>query len=86
MDFPLSQYLEKYLRLTPPQKYIRDAVQGAVREILSIEIPSASIQCEKGVAFLVVHPILKQRVLEHEEELVIHIERALGKKVVRSIR
>ena len=86
MDFHLSQFLGRYTTLISPEKKIRESVRDAIQTTLHVDVPLSLIRYNKREVFLTVHPLVKRSVLEHEQEVLAHVERAFQKKLVVSIR
>jgi hypothetical protein len=69
-----SDFLEKYTSLVPRERQIKEAVTGALKEILSLEIDPSHIVVKEKTAFLNVSPTLKHTILSHKHEIQKHIK------------
>lgn len=85
--FNISDFLEKFKNITPPDKFIKDELIGAVRDIVCIDIKKDDINVRLGTVFLSVDPIIKNEIFLRKKEVLESLKERLKvyKKTIKSL-
>ena len=57
-----SDFLSRFLKLTPPNDALRRAVSSAVTQVIGAEVPKGAVRIHNGVAFVEVSSVAKNKI------------------------
>jgi hypothetical protein len=83
-----SDFLSKFLRLTPPNDSLRRAVASAVSQVLGSPIDKGAVRVQNGIAYVEVSSVAKSKIhIERRAILdLIYEKLPQSEKLVRDIR
>lgn len=86
--FNISNFLEKFKNITPPDKFVKDVLISVVKEVANIDIEKDNIDVRNGTIFISVDPIIKNEIFLRKSEIMQNLTEKLKeyKKVIREIR
>lgn len=82
----IKEFFNKFLRLAPPEKFIKDAVIQAILKEVGEKIEPKNIKIQNTSIFLSASPTLKSEVFMQKEEILRDLKESLGTKAPLDIR
>ncbi|MFA6430632.1 MAG: hypothetical protein WC229_03105 [Candidatus Paceibacterota bacterium] len=80
--FDIAKYLEKFTVLANSRHFLRDSVQGAIKEICGIEIDPKKIEVKDFVARINERPIIKSEIFLKKNRILSSLKDKTGGKVI----
>ena len=80
--FDIAKYLEKFTVLANSRHFLRDSVQGAIKEICGIEIDPKKIEVKDFVARINERPIIKSEIFLKKNKILLSLKEKTKGKVL----
>lgn len=86
--FHLKDFLQKFSRLSPPDRLVREASVAVMGEVAGVTLSETDIEVRGDVLFLNLHPTAKSELLLKKSLVLAEIARRMSphKKTIRDIR
>lgn len=76
----IANYLEKFEKITPPERELRYATSKEVKESLGMEVNPEDISFKNGIIYIKAHPVIKSEVNLNKTSIIIGVSRRVGDK------
>jgi len=83
--FSLDTFLNRFKHIDQPERPKKEAVQKAIQEVLSIDIPLDSLSINKSLVRVHIDSITKTEIFLHKKNILLHIETHAG-GIIKDIR
>lgn len=85
--FNIGDFLEKFKNITPPDKFVKEELISAVKDVVGIAIEKDNIDVRNGTIFISVDPIIKNEIFLKKSEVMENLKEKLKiyKKTIRDI-
>ncbi|PIT96529.1 hypothetical protein COT82_02735 [Candidatus Campbellbacteria bacterium CG10_big_fil_rev_8_21_14_0_10_35_52] len=86
--FNISNFLEKFKNITPPNKFIKDIFISVVKNTTNILLKKNDLDVRNGTIFISTDPIIKNEIFLQKDEIMKQIVKNLNKykKTIRDMR
>lgn len=82
----LNTYLEKFKKITPPDKVIREQTSAVVYQVTGITIHKKNITIQKSCAHIKISGNKKTKIFLNKKNILKHLKDELGDKAPLDIR
>lgn len=82
----IKTFFEKFTRLVPPEKFVKEAVTKGVSRRFGTPLDPGEIKISKNIVYIVVSPALKSEIFTQKQEILSELREELGDKAPRDIR
>jgi len=85
--FNISNYLEKFKKITPPNKFIKDVFIGVVKNTTNIILKKDDIDIRNGIIFISTDQIIKNEIFLQKNKIMKYFTKNINnyKKTIRNI-
>lgn len=85
--FNISQFLEKFKNITPPDKFVKEIFISVVKDTSGIALEAGDLDVRNGVIFISTNPIVKNEIFLKKREILQNLSKELKqyKKDIRNI-
>jgi len=84
--FNISQYLERFTRITPPDSEVRSCAEKVIQQQCGISVPQKNITVQNNILYIKTSPAVKSSVFVKKHILLAQIQEELGTRAVIDIR
>ncbi len=86
----ISNYLEKFFKITPPKKFYQNEIAGALNEILNISLSENDVECRFGTVYIKNSPTisgtLKNEIFLNKEKIIRLLSQKIKNSGIKDIR
>lgn len=83
----ISDYLQKFENITPPEKMVKQAVVTCLYSKLNVEVNPENISYKQGIVYIKTHPAVKSEIKMDKEIILKRIREDVGgKERIKDIR
>ena len=84
----ITTFLKKFIKLTPPERFIKEIFVKTVEEITNITLKSTDIQIQKSTIYITPHPLIKNELFLQKDAILKKLNQELQqyKKTINDIR
>lgn len=82
----LGGFLERFSKLSPPERIVLDATQACIQELYTYETNRESIRVEKDSLVLAIPSVLRQEVLRNKKAVLACINKKIGSERIFELR
>lgn len=79
--FNIASYLEKFKNIGQGERFFKEAVVSAVKEILNFEIETKNILLKNGEITFKITPAMKNAIYIKKKQILKKIEEKTGKQI-----
>ena len=83
----ISKYLEKFKKITPPERFVREVFIRIVQETTNITLKDTDVQIQGNTIYITPHPLIKNEIFLQKSVLLEKLNQELQqyKKIITTL-